>query len=278
MPPLLLKYFSRYLLANQDWVYTPVGTRVRRSFDVSLTSIFLDGDSWLEAHLKPNEELFEWIDLCEAIEAAGDTFTMAELGAGYGRWLVSGAEVARRNGKIPRLIGVEAEATHFACMRQHFIDNCINPDDHILLEAAASDNDAKVYFVEGHGDEWWGQAVLPSQDYGYGDWPQATVTQKDGLSLNTILRDVEIVDLIDMDIQGAEVAVVRGGRNALCDKVKRIHIGTHGNELEDELVTLFRDMHWQCINNFRCNSTERTQFGNINFQDGVQSWLNPTLN
>jgi|SRR6185437_6466970 len=43
-----------------------------------------------------NEDIFEWADLLESVEASGDNFTMAYLGAGYGRWIVNAALAARQ--------------------------------------------------------------------------------------------------------------------------------------------------------------------------------------
>ena len=45
-----------------------------------------------------DEEYFEWIDLLESVQAAGGSYTMLELGAGYGRWGVRAGLAARRKG------------------------------------------------------------------------------------------------------------------------------------------------------------------------------------
>jgi hypothetical protein len=61
------------------------------------------------------EEYLEWIDLLEAVANAQGKFTMIELGAGYGRWLVNAAVTLRQRKPtiVPFLIGAEAEPTHF---------------------------------------------------------------------------------------------------------------------------------------------------------------------
>src|SRR5216110_1847383 len=48
-------------------------------------------------HPRANEENFEWIALLEALLEApgGGTFTVFELGAGFGRWLVGAVCAAR---------------------------------------------------------------------------------------------------------------------------------------------------------------------------------------
>jgi hypothetical protein len=57
----------------------------------------------------------------DALLEARKTFTMVELGAGWGRWLVSAACAARvqQLHLELRLVGVEAQPEHFRWMRKH---------------------------------------------------------------------------------------------------------------------------------------------------------------
>ena len=270
MPARLQKYLQGHD-HDETFLFTPAGTRIRREFYAP--SHRHSQGNW------PLEDLLEWRDLLEAIENSGHIFTMVELGAGYGRWVVAAAVLAQRvRGMSARLIAVEAEPFHFEMMRQHFIDNGVNPEAHTLLKAAGTETDGLVYFVEGHSREWYGQAVLPSPDHGFGNWPEASVKTVQGLSLVTILRDLDLVDLIDMDVQGAEAAILRGNKDILCERVKRLHIGTHSHEIEAELIALFEGMgNWTCLVNYACYSTAKTEFGEIKFLDGVQTWVNSAL-
>jgi FkbM family methyltransferase len=272
LPVALTKYLDMRA-ADHEFVFSATGSRIRRSFYKPMQSPAFEGFP-----VRKDELLFEWIDLLTAIETAEETFTMVELGAGYGRWLVAGAVAARRVRNLQvHLVGVEAEHAHFEMMRQHFTDNDIDPGAHTLLEKAAAETDGPVHFVQGHSSEWWGQSILPSPEYGFGDWPEAQVSSAAGLCLATIIHDLRIVDLIDMDVQGAEAAVVRGSRQALIDKVKRVHIGTHNAVVEAELLNLFDGMGWLCQNQYPCHSAVVTEFGEISFEDGVQTWINPKL-
>lgn len=219
------------------------------------------------------EAILEWLALSRAIDAAERTFTMAEIGAGYGRWIVHGAVAARRAGLDLRLIAVEAEHSHFQMMRQHFLDNDIDPDAHILIEAAVTDLDRNVYFVQGASHQWWGQLILPSPDYGYGEWPGCNVETVRGLSLSSVLANVGMVDFIDMDIQGAEADAVRGSLDTIAQKVRRIYIGTHNHEVEAELRSLFMSIGFNREFDYPCNEAAKTEFGTIHFNDGVQSWI-----
>ena len=272
LPTIFTKYADTTVRPyDENFIYTHCGSRIRRSFYGP------DGEA-LENLPLAGEDLFEWLDLFQALEKAREIFTMVELGAGCGRWLVAAATAMRRGANLPvRLIGVEAEHGHFGMMRQHFLDNEIDPDHHMLIEAAVTEKDGPVYFVQGRSEEWRGQAILPSPDYGFGDWPGAWVATAPGISLRTVLDDVDLVDLVDMDVQGAEAAVVRGSQKTLTDKVKRVHIGTHNAAAEGELSELFSAMRWECRNRYRCHSTVMTQFGEISFQDGIQTWINPKL-
>ncbi len=222
------------------------------------------------------EEYFEWIDLLEAIDSARESFTMVELGAGHGRWIVQAGVILRNQKNIPfHLIGVEAESNHYKMMYQHFIDNGLNPNEHMLIQAAVNDVEEPVYFTEGHSKEWWGQAIIPTKDTNFGNWPKAIVTEIPGHTISKILEKVKYVDLMDIDIQGAEAKAIRSSTSALDSKVRRIHIGTHSHEIENELYEVFSKLDWICCNNFPCLSTVETNFGPITFNDGVQTWINP---
>ena len=219
--------------------------------------------------------MFEWDDLSAAVEAARETFTIVELGAGYGRWSVASVVMAQARGLRAKAIAVEAEPDHFKMMLQHFIDNGLNPTDHRLIEAAATSSDRPVYFVIGHARDWYGQAILPVPDYGYGNWPQASVATIQGLSLATIIGDVPVIDLLDMDVQGEEGAILRANGPLLNKRVKRALIATHNREVEAELRKFFRGLGWKCRCDFGCRTEAETEHGRMKFEDGVQSWINP---
>jgi FkbM family methyltransferase len=245
-----------------------------------------------------DEEYFEWIDLLESVVSARKSYTMIELGAGYGRWAVRAAFAAQRyNQKLPyRLIAVEAEPAHFEWMRLHFSDNRIDPGKHSLIHGAVSDTPGEVSFYVGSGPDecrpaaWYGQSL--TQDY-------EVVTQIEekrycefevqrlasgfasisvpAITLTSILADLRQVDLIDFDLQGHEGSVVRSAIHELNAKVKRLHIGTHSPEIEVGLRELLTCHRWRCLADYPSSSTSQTPWGTVPFQDGVQSWVNPRL-
>jgi FkbM family methyltransferase len=223
-------------------------------------------------------EYFRWSDLLEAVAGAGDKFTMVELGAGWGRWLVDAASALRQIGKagLPiMLIGVEAEPQHFAWMRDHFVANGLDPAKHQLIEAAVAAKDGSTLFTCGHAGAWYGQGMVADPKWRADDWPDARARKVRTVSLATVLDGISFADLIVMDVQGAEAEVAGASRALLNDRVKRVHIGTHGDAIEIALRQAFTAMGWKCVADYPNQRESNTPYGTIRFHDGVQSWLNP---
>jgi FkbM family methyltransferase len=223
-----------------------------------------------------NEEYFEYVDLFEAILSADTMFTMIELGAGYGRWLVRGVAALRQTRNIPyKLVGVEAEPQHFQWMIQHLQENGIDPSIHTLINKAVSYHDGEVWFTVGDAVRHYGQAIVNSGEYYSPDFPTQKAEQMPCVCLSTILKTCGVVDIIDMDVQGAEYEVLAAATSEICAKVKRIHIGTHGKEIENNLRQLFNSLGWINIFDYSIDTDVDTEYGPVHFGDGVQSWLNP---
>ncbi|HUB48360.1 MAG TPA: FkbM family methyltransferase [Acetobacteraceae bacterium] len=247
---------------------TWAGSLIRNEFDGNCYS----GQPSLEP--SRDEEWFEWHSLLTAVSEARGRFVMAEIGAGYGRWAVAGAVAAQRVGAPSSLVCVEAEPGHFAMLGQHMRDNGIDPAQHRLIEGAATWRDAPVYFTVGKPREWWGQLIVSSTDE---KWDGDEVRTVPGISLATALRDIPYVDLIDMDIQGAEADVVESSLPLLRERVRRLHIGTHGPEIEARLRVALRSIDFRPAWDFPWGRTVETPIGRVAFQDGVQTWVNPSF-
>jgi FkbM family methyltransferase len=182
------------------------------------------------------EEYHEWVDVLEAVEAAGETFTMIELGAGWGRWIVLAAIAARSIGKqVGTLTAVEAEPDHYAWTRQQFLDNGFDPGDHMLIRAAAAGEEGACAFYTGCADAWYGQSIAPGvrpttpELGGEGDAAvrcermMETVQQVPQVTLQSILRRYGSVDVLHSDIQGSELEVIEAAIEELTAKVRDLH-------------------------------------------------------
>ena len=230
-----------------------------------------------------DEEMFEWIDLLEAVSTGTGVFTMIELGAGWGRWLANAAAACRAIGREYRLIGVEAEPTHFALMREHLERSDVDMAQVSLIEAAVAGTDGKVTFRVGSPFDCYGQRIVRSRRERI-DWRRDAKGRSRrirAVSLTSIFDEAAIdglVDLIDLDVQSAEADVLEPAASLLHARVRRVHVGTHDPRAnEDRLRALFNRLGWTCLADYPWGGVSDTPFGSIAFQDGVQSWLNPAL-
>jgi FkbM family methyltransferase len=211
-----------------------------------------------------DEEYFEWIDLLEAVASARGRFTMLELGAGFGRWTARAAAAAQQRNLQYSLIAVEAEPTHFEWLKQNLQDNGVRLSDCRLIQAAVTEKDGRIGFCAGDPDGFYGQAI-------------GGTAEVEAVSLSTLLRNLDGIDLIDMDVQGAELEILSAATQPLSQKVKRVHVETHSEQLHTSILSLFRGLGWKPHFLYMINTADKTPWGRINFQGGIQSWLNPRL-
>jgi FkbM family methyltransferase len=252
--------FSRFVAgcrALPNWI----GVTTRREF-------FVDDLRFVTVTLPPPDaERFEWIDVLEAVTRAAGGFTMLELGAGYGRWVVNAAAALRAYSGLPHsLTAVEAEPTHFRWLELHCRDNDVDAN---LVHAAVAPRRGSVEFGVGQPASWYGQAIAD------GTWSPEQVVTIDAVTLSDLLERLERVDLIHCDIQGAEADVFEEAATSVAAKVQRVHVGTHGPEVEERLRRLFSSLGWENVNDYLCGMSAETPWGRIDFEDGVQTWVNP---
>lgn len=249
-----------------------------------------------------DENYFEWIDVLMSARDAGDSYTMIELGAGFGRWGVRGGLAARHRGvRDIKLAFAEAEPKHLGWLKTHLADNGFSADETDIFGCAVSDHDGTETFLvqgpeefhDGSDVPWFGQslfrcafdtaqekraAALGEQYCGHpvkvfpNDWRGIEVPKRKALD---ILGHYPSIDLLDMDVQGEEGRIVESAIHHLNQACRRLHIGTHSRDLEAQLRTLLSAHGWLCIRDYACNTTVETPFGAVSFCDGVQSWLNP---
>jgi FkbM family methyltransferase len=272
-----------------------LGTKTRHSFEARMRG---HEPAHTSRELTPhyprfNEEYFEWVDILEAVAEASGTFVMVELGAGYGRWLMRAASALQNKRECTFCsVAVEPEPDHFRWLLQNYRDNGIEPTEHDLTWAAIGGHSGFVPFWIGDADGWYGQALAPPTNTlpdvkarrrlkarsVLGRPPVSTTTGQTvvwvpQITLSEILLPYPRVDLIDLDVQGAEVEVLEPAMGLLTARVRRVHIGTHDHSLEARLRDLFTRYGWQKINDFGCQLKASTIYGDIEFSDGVQNMV-----
>ena len=284
-----LLLFEQYTAPNRTpqpgFVVDFIGARTR-------TTSLYDGVSQFDGTVQgppiPQDyhaEAVEWLGLLKTIGTARQTYTAMEWGAGWAPWLIAGAVAARLKGITSSMLyGVEADPRHFAAMRQHFIDNNLHPDEHVLLQAAIG---AK------RGTARWPKHPDPKNDWGARpvregcerdmDYPSAQLEEFMDIQVlpaDELLRREPVWDMLHIDIQGWEGEVCSSCIDAMSERVKRVIIGVHSRVLDGELLQLFHGAGWilehEKPTKFRY-SRDKLTFEAMVVLDGTQVWRNPRL-
>ena len=223
-------------------------------------------------------EVFDRQALDYAIDTATGTFTMIEAGAGYGRWVVRAWELlrSRRPELTAKFVAIEAEPTHFKHMQDYIGEHGIELSSVRLINAAVNAKGGRVHFTVGHADEWYGQAITPP-DSQFGDWPNARLVEIDAVAFSEVIADIERIDLLAMDIQGAEQEIIECCMPEITRKVRVINVGTHSDVGHEAISRMLRKWRWTPVATYSPLRTHDTPLGSIEFQDGVHVWLAPSV-
>lgn len=272
-------------------------TRVHYYSDMLGDDAPLEARTVTPSHPAFDEEYFEWTDLFDALAESGPDFVMVEAGAGYGRWLVRGGLAARLQNRRFHGVAIEGEPSHFRWLCEHCRDNGLNPADLDLVWGAVAPQPGFAPFLVGRASAYYGHAVTKQASNPFPDArqrrrlkarsilgrPPAGSSEDSSslwipaVTLQDLLAPYRRVDLVDFDVQGLELSVVTSALDLLDDRVRRLHIGTHTAEIEDGLRSLLRQRGWEKVHDYPCQTVTATPYGDIQFGDGVQTWLNPAL-
>lgn len=99
------------------------------------------------------------------------------------------------------------------------------------------------------------------------------VEQLPCFSLSTLMCDIDTVDLIHCDIQGAEADLFASTIELVSAKVKRIIVGSHSFEIDRRLACLFPQHGWDLEGIDACVMREHDAKPVI-VHDGTQVWRN----
>jgi FkbM family methyltransferase len=252
-------------------------------------------------------ELADWL---LAARDARDYFVGVSLGAAYGGQLTLAAKALAAIKPLPfRLVAVEPVPENCAWMRRHLADNGLDPEQHWIVQAAlGADNEPALFPVGAPGSGRNGctdtNAALSRQTYadlicargaaeqalenilrynstglGYdlGDGFHGEVKFVSAVTLHDVLMPFDRVDLLESDIQHAEINVFPPFIEVLNRKVARVHIGTHGREAHELLRALFVGAGWELVFDYVPERTHMTEQGGLELVDGVLSARNPAL-
>lgn len=236
-------------------------------------------------------EGIEYAALAQSLMRSGGHFNLVEVGAGWGPWITLAAICGRRLGKSRiEITAIEADHERFGALRRHLALNELVPitapvdgtDGDLvwhLYESIAWFDDAGARWPEGKLADAGRQAHKADnnslQDY---RGRPAVFSNRPSISLSRIIQRHEWVDLLHIDLQGVETALISSALNDLNDKVCRLFVGTHSRLIEGELLALLFREGWllereePCL--FRTGAGGASIEG-LTIRDGGQLWVNP---
>lgn len=236
----------------------------------SFSGLVGSADGEFDMPLHEGEEISA---LLRSVAEARENFAILELGAGWGPWISLGGHLARRRGLPVKLMGVEGSSEHVSYMETHLRDNGFLLSQYNALHAVVGTYDGIARFpkLTDPASTWGAEAVYNSGTTGTGEFVEVPC-----LSLQTLLNQMPILDLLHSDIQGAEADVFASAIGLVNQRVRRVCIGTHGRSAEGRLLDLFASEGWNLEFEEPCTIIQDgTKVANI--ADGVQVWSNSRL-
>jgi hypothetical protein len=260
-----------------------------------------DGEVWFEA--------VNWV---EAARAARGRYVMITLGACYAAQAVGAQRALAALNPMPyRLVAVEPEPDNMKWARKHLSINGIDPNQQWLLQAAISGSNEPVFFPIGspgsgsqncfstnerearaayldyfvksgtivealkaillEGTTGIEKDLVPGMNF------KAEIKVVSSVTLPDVLGPFDLVDYLEADMQQSEIVVFPPYMEILKQRVRRVHIGTHGSDVHETLAELLRRDDWSIVFDYAPNSQFDTPFGKFSTNDGVLSAVNEHL-
>lgn len=225
-------------------------------------------------------DIAEWAAALHAVAEAAPRghLRVVELGCGWGYWLGITGAAARQLDLPVDLIGVEGDANHLANARAMLALNGFAEDEFKLVHGIAAPARGRAIFPGPKAGEagWGGEAVFDADDETLERAEaDASVQVLDCYPLGD-LSGGDPIDLLHIDIQGAEADFVIGNLADMQTHVRRVLIGTHSRAIEGRLEEIFLKAGWRM--EMDRPAIAPLQDGKpVIFIDGVQMWANPDL-
>jgi FkbM family methyltransferase len=227
----------------------------------------------------------EYASLLYAIETAGDTLSVGELGAAWGPWVSAAGVVGRRLGRFSKidLVAVEASPRKHLRLTQHLLENGLVDSDTMrvrpLSGAAWTQNDVLRFpSDESLSLEDIGAAVTKSEHDIRGH--QMEMRDVAAFGFEDIFSGMDIVDLVHFDVQGAEEDIIPAWLEQLNQRVRIMLVGTHARHIEEKLFKVLTQAGWKLLHVTPCQygyNPNATSIVGMTTRDGDYIWANPRL-
>ena len=224
-------------------------------------------------------DIAEWAAVLRAVELAGATFRMAELGCGWGCWMLNAGVAARRAGKAVELTGIEGDAGHVALARAVLATNGFGDDELRVVHGIAAATAGRALMPRAGADGMSfdrGPVLQPTDPQVAEAAASGAYDVVDAVGLDDLVGDGAPLDLLHVDIQGGEAELVDAAAATLAAHVRYLVVGTHARTIEGRLTERLLADGWRL-------EIERPAIQTLDGDapavvvDGVQGWRNPRL-
>ncbi len=228
-------------------------------------------------------DIAEWAAALRAVDLAHDSFTMIELGCGWGCWMNNAGAAARRAGLETRLVGIEGDAGHLGFARETCAANGFDLAQVTLHNGVAAGRSGIALFPrqERGGGEWGLKPILAATE------EQCRAASRTGshdalpmIPLAELAAPFPRIDLLHVDIQGGEATLISECLATLDEKVAYLVVGTHSRQIEGSLFDTLLRSGWKLEIErpaILSISSAPGQTKPVVIVDGVQGWRNPRL-
>lgn len=270
-PPIFHEFPRKESISDGRSVYDFLGGAIDASYKRGWEKNVLPKGAVVKpGYPAPSEWTIDWIACLLAARLAGDRFTVIELGAGYGQWMVTSiiAYKALRPDRPAHGMALEADITHYQWLEQHVQKNLgSKPDVRTdLLHAAAGYDGIARFPVLAEPERDYGAAYQAGGDGG-------TMQQVQCLSMKSIDQrfDEEKIDILHVDIQGAEADLIANpGFEDTLRKTRFALFGTHQNsKLHGKVKMAMERAGMQALIEWPRESFIDTPIGSIKTNDGA---------
>jgi FkbM family methyltransferase len=212
----------------------------------------------------------EYIAALRAVLEATESFCVVELGAGWGPWIVTSGAAAKQIGiGSLRLVAVEADSAHCGMIRSHVQENGLSNVTEIVRAAVTGKDGTARFPIITDPASGYGASVDTQGACGYVSVPAYTIS--------TLLREIESVDFLHIDIQGTELEAIRASLDVMQAKVRRMFVGTHSRRIEVELSEEMAAAGWILENEQPCIFQTSEDGERSLYMDGCQVYRNTKL-
>lgn len=224
-------------------------------------------------------DIAEWGTVLRAVELSAQTFTMIELGCGWGCWMNNSGVAAKQLKRKVHVIGVEGDDGHIKFAQESLATNRFSAEEFTLHRGiAAATSGIALFPRQGISGASWGLEPV------FNATPEQHATaifngSHDVLPmvpLSKIAAHHAKIDLLHLDIQGGEADFVKGCIDMLNEKIGYLFIGTHSKQIEGSLYDTLLKAGW--ILEMERPAIFRIHEGKpVITIDGVQGWRNPMV-